>query len=449
MAVTMLVFCIAALLALGMVMLYSSSMAQVGAHYLTMQLLWCLLGLIAAVVATALDYRQLKRFWWVLLAGAILMLVLVLVPHIGVVRGRARRWFSFGGFNFQPSELAKLALIIALAWYGEHYQRQMRQWKKGVVIPGLLIGLVVGLIFLEPDVGNALLLAVVSGVILVMAGIRLSYFLPPVMVVALGVGLFIYHNPMRSQRIYSWLHVEETRQDKGLQAYQAMVALGSGGLLGKGLGDSRQKLGFLPEHQTDFIFAIIGEELGLLATVLVSATFVVIVFCGLYISWNAADTFGLLLGTGIAFLIGLQAFINIGVVTSALPNKGLPLPFISYGGSNLLVLLTSVGVLLSIARQGRAPELGAAGLSDEDDAWAVRRQKNPFKNPKSEIRNPKQIGRGHERTQRPQKEGHFSSLCVLCDLLWPVRTFFRFRISDFGIRIWGPSFAGKALSADS
>ncbi len=260
------------------------------------------------------------------------------------------------------------------------FQRQMPQWKRGMLIPGLLIGLTVGLIFKEPDVGNALVLAAVSGILLLISGIRLRYFLPPVIAAAIGVGVFIYHNPMRSERIYSWLHVEETRRDKGLQAYQAMVALGSGGLTGKGLGDGRQKLGFLPEHHTDFIFSIIGEELGLIATLLVIVAFVAIVFCGIYIAMNSADTFGLLLGSGITFLIGLQAFINIGVVTSALPNKGLPLPFISYGGSNLLICSMSVGLLLSIARQARETDGGMRNMLTDGEAanpFARRTQPQP------------------------------------------------------------------------
>jgi cell division protein FtsW len=369
-AVTILVFCVAALLALGMVMLYSSSMAQVGARYLAMQLVWCVLGLAACAAATLLDYRQLKRIWWLLLGIALLMLVLVLNRHIGARINGARRWFSFGSVHFQPSEFAKLALIIALAWYGERFQRQMSSFRRGILLPALPIGLTVGLILIEPDVGTALVLAAVTSVVLLAAGIRLRYFLPPVLAVAVGAGVFIYYNlvqlaalhqrgergAMRSERIYSWLHLEETRRDKGLQAYQAMVALGSGGLTGKGLGDGRQKLGFVPEHHTDFIFSIIGEELGLIATLLVVTAFVVLIFCGIDISMNSVDTFGMLLGSGVTFLIGLQAFINIGVVTSALPNKGLPLPFISYGGSNLLMMLTSVGILLSIARQAREPE---------------------------------------------------------------------------------------------
>jgi cell division protein FtsW len=251
----------------------------------------------------------------------------------------------------------------------------MPLWKRGILIPGLLIGLTVGLIFKEPDVGNALVLATVSGVLLLIAGIRLKYFLPPVLAVAVGVGVFIYHNPMRSERIYSWLHLEETKRNKGHQAYEAMVALGSGGLTGKGLGDGRQKLGFVPEHHTDFIFSIIGEELGLVATALVIVAFIAIVFCGTFIAMNARDTFGLLLGAGITFLIGLQAFINIGVVTSALPNKGLPLPFISYGGSNLLAMLASVGLLLNIARQARESDDGMRTLATEADVA------NPFARP--------------------------------------------------------------------
>jgi len=380
-AVTILVSCVAALLALGLVMLYSSSMVQDGARYLMLQTVWCALGLAGCVIMTVLDYRLLRRVWWVLFAAAIVMLLLVLIPHVGTVRGHARRWFVLGRISFQPSEFAKVALIIALAWYAERYQRQMSKWTRGVVVPCVLIGLAAGLIFKEPDVGNAMLLAAVSAILLLIGGIRLMYFLPPAMVGVLAVGLFIYHNPMRSDRIYSWLHVEETKKDKGQQAYEAMIALGSGGIAGKGLGDGRQKLGFVPEHHTDFIFSIIGEELGLVATLLIVGGFVAIVMCGVYIAVNAPDTFGLLLGSGVSFLIGLQAFINIGVVTSALPNKGLPLPFISYGGSNLVTMLAIIGILLSIARHARTAERGVAATSENEPVLSSRPRGNPFKGP--------------------------------------------------------------------
>jgi cell division protein FtsW len=369
-AVTTLVFCVAALLALGMVMLYSTSMGmpmpgagapKVGTHYMMMQLIWCALGVGLCMTATSLDYRLLKRIAWPLFILAVLLLALVLERHLGVVRGKARRWFSFGGVSFQPSELAKLALVVLLAWYGERFQRQMHTALRGIVWPGLLICPMLGLIFVEPDRGTTILLAAVGGTMLLIAGVRWKYFVPPILLGFVGLAISILHDPMRRNRIFSWLDLEEHKSGVGYQAYQAMLALGAGGLSGLGLGNGRQKLGFVPENHTDFIFSIIGEELGLIATLLVVVAFVVIVICGIYIALNARDSFGFLLGSGITFLIGFQAFINIGVVTSALPNKGLPLPFISYGGSNLLAMLTCVGLLLSVARQSRTREAAIPG----------------------------------------------------------------------------------------
>jgi cell division protein FtsW len=356
-AVTVLTFCVAALLALGMVMLYSSSMTQVGARYLIMQLTWCALGLGFCVVAALMDYRLLKKLAWPVFLLAIVLLVLVFVPGIGIRRHGASRWLGYGHTSlFQPSEFAKVAAIILLAWYGERNQRRMPTWKRGIVIPGLILGPVLLLIFVEPDRGSTILLATVGAAMLLIAGVRWRNFIPPILAGAAALAVSIWHDPMRMRRIFSWLYLEEHKSGAGYQAYQAMLALGSGGWTGLGLGNGRQKLGFVPEHHTDFILSIIGEELGLIATLLVVLAFVAIVLCGFYIACRAHDTFGLLLGSGVTFLIGLQAAINIGVVTSALPNKGLPLPFISYGGSNLLTMLTCVGLLLSIARRGRAPE---------------------------------------------------------------------------------------------
>jgi len=352
-AVTLLVFCVAALLALGMVMLYSSTMGQPGAHYLMMQAIWAGLGVVLCLATASLDYHLLKKAAWPLLILSVILLALVLMPHIGLKIKGARRWFGYGSVRLQPSELAKLALIIALAWYGEHYQRQMGGWKRGIVIPALLVAVVLGLIFVEPDRGTTILLATVSGVMLLIAGVRWIYLMPPITGGMAALAISLCQDPMRLKRIFGWLHLEEHKDGVGYQAYQAMLALGAGGWTGLGLGNGLQKLGFVPENHTDFILSIIGEELGLVATLLVVAAFATIVLCGIFIARNARDTFGLLLGSGVSFLIGLQAFINIGVVTSALPNKGLPLPFVSYGGSNLLVMLGSIGLLLSIARQAR------------------------------------------------------------------------------------------------
>lgn len=358
-ATTMLVFCVAALAALGLVMIFSSGAGRPEAPYLFWQPIWCSLGLVALLVTAACDYRWLKKYsWlpWLLLGVVILLLVITLVPQVGIKAKGARRWLNVGAFRFQPSEIAKVVMLVVLAYYGERYQRHMPTFLKGMVVPGLILGPVLGMIFLEPDVGATMLLGSVSAIVLLIAGIRWRYFLPPLFILGTLLGIFLYTNPMRSARIYSWLHIEETKLDKGMQAYQAMVALGSGGVAGVGLGDGRQKLGFIPEHHTDFIFSVIGEELGLAATLSVILGFLGILGSGLYIAAHARDTFGMLLASGLTFLITLQAVINIGVVTGSLPNKGLALPFISYGGSNLVVMFMTIGLLISIARQANDPK---------------------------------------------------------------------------------------------
>jgi cell division protein FtsW len=371
-AVTILAFCVTSLLALGLVMLYSSSMTQVGARYLMMQLVWCGFGLVLCVTAASLDYQLLKKYAWPIFIIATVMLLLVLVPHIGRKINGARRWFDFHGVRFQPSELGKLALIIMLAWYGDRFQRRMPTFTWGILGPVAIIGAILGLIFVEPDRGTTILLAAVGGSMLLLAGVQWKYIVPPVILAAAAFVYSIIHDPMRMKRIFSWLDLEQNKDGVGYQAYQAMIALGSGGWGGLGLGNGRQKLGFVPEHHTDFIFSIIGEELGLVATLLVILAFVVIALCGFYIALRARETFGTLLASGITLLISFQAAINIGVVTSALPNKGLPLPFISYGGSNLLAMLTCVGILLSIARQA-SPSKNVA-VSD----FVSKSNDNPF-----------------------------------------------------------------------
>jgi cell division protein FtsW len=254
-------------------------------------------------------------------------------------------------------------LIVFLAAYGERFQRQMAGFRQGLVLPGCVIAVVLGLIFIEPDRGCTILLATVSGAMLIVAGARLIFLVPPALVAMAALGVSFLHDPMRLRRIMAWIHPEEHKEGAGYQAYQAMIALGSGGWDGLGLGNGRQKLGFVPEQHTDFIFSIIGEELGLIATLAVVALFIALILCGIYISRRSSDTFGMLLGSGITYMIGLQAFINMGVVTSLLPNKGMPLPFISYGGSNLLLLLIAVGLLFSISRFAVEP---------------VKKKTNPF-----------------------------------------------------------------------
>lgn len=360
-ATTVLVFCVAALLALGTVMLFSSPK---GASFVTQQLIWASIGITVAVGATLFDYRHLKKFSWLLYALTLVLLGAVFLPKpIGMYVNGAHRWINLHFASFQPSELAKLVLIIVLAHYADHFQRQMRTFKKGILIPGVIVLPVLGIIFLEPDYGTTLLLAAVSSVILIIAGVRLTVIAPLVLVGLLAVGFSVAHNQNRLTRVMAFLHPEEHQLGKGFQQYQATIALGSGGVTGVGLGDGRQKHGFVPENHTDFILSIIGEELGLIATLGVIIAFFAILIGGVIIASRASDVFGMLLASGITFLIGLQAFINIGVVTTVLPNKGLPLPFVSYGGSSLVMMLASIGVLLSVARRAHEPVRSADGFN--------------------------------------------------------------------------------------
>jgi cell division protein FtsW len=325
------------------------------------------MGLIGCVVVAAIDYRRLKKFSVPLLILTVILLGLVLEKHIGISVKGGRRWLAIPHLGrFQPSEIAKLALIIFMAHYCESYQRRMGEFVRGLVIPVAVILPVIALIFVEPDRGVAILMTAVCGIMLFIAGARIRYAVVPVLLGAAFLYHSLTHDAMRMHRILAWLHPEDAKDGVGYQAYQALIALGSGGLRGLGLGDSRQKLGFVPEHHTDFILSIIGEELGLIATIAVVATFVVLIVCSTIIARRASDTFGMMLASGVTFLIGLQALINVGVITSTLPNKGMPLPFISYGGSNLLIMLLSVGLLISVSRYSSEPAKNGSNPFDVD-----------------------------------------------------------------------------------
>jgi len=383
-AASILIFSVAVLIGLGMVMLYSSSMnmdvevrkpkhpseqaavggpgskveadrLSVGTRYLQSQFKLFLVALFFAIIAACMDYRRLMKISPWLLGLSAVLLALVFAPIVGHAAKGAHRWIGRPGGQtyFQPSEMAKLAMIIFLAAYADRYQRQMTGFIKGLVIPGAVIAVVLALIFIEPDRGCTILLAAVCGVMLIVAGSRLSFLILPAVLLASGLAFSFWRDPMRMGRIMAWLHPDQNKDGAGYQVREAVIALGSGGPFGLGLGNGRQKLGFVPEHHTDFIFSIIGEELGFVATMMVVALFVVLIICGVAIARRASDTFGLLLATGLTFMIGFQAFINLGVVTGMLPNKGMPLPFISYGGSNLVLMLVSVGLLVSISRFAR------------------------------------------------------------------------------------------------
>jgi cell division protein FtsW len=303
------------------------------------------LGAIAAFV----DYRWLARYHipWILLTLAVVALIAVLVPGIGAKVNGARRWFRFGG---QPSEFAKLAVIVALAYYAAWNRDRMSRLKEGFLIPGFIIASVSGLVFLERDWGTALLVIAVGAVMIMIGGASWKPFFLALLAGSTLLAIALCASARHFLRILAFLDLEQHKSGVGWQNWQALVALGAGGFAGRGLGEGRQKYGFVPEHETDFILTVVGEEFGFLGTGLILLLFVFILLAGVTIIWQARDSFGYLLASGITFLIGLQAFINIGVVTSSLPNKGIPLPFISYGGSDLIVMLTGVGLLINIAR---------------------------------------------------------------------------------------------------
>jgi cell division protein FtsW len=380
-AVTTLAFCVAALLALGLVMLYSSSMVmmvkntniEVGAKMLQMQVVWSVLGIIACAAVTAMDYSLLKKFAWPVFAFTLMLAALVFVPHIGMKINGARRWIHVPGATLQPSEMVKLGLIVIVAWYVERSQRKMNTFIRGLVYPGVIIGVALGSIFIEPDRGTTILLAAVTGWMLIIGGVRLVHLVPVGVLAAGALAFSIAHDGMRSGRIDAWLHPEQHATGKAAQALQAKIAIGSGGIIGLGLGDGRQKLGFLPEIHSDFIFANIGEELGLVATASVVIAFLLIGVCGIYIALHACDQFGAQLAIGVTALICFQAILNIAVVTSLFPNKGIALPFISAGGSSLLAMLTGVGILLSVARRA---DPGKNLLASDDKR--ERDHDNPF-----------------------------------------------------------------------
>ena len=347
----------------GIVMVYSASSVAAQAQYhdstwfLKRQLLYEALGLVGLCAAWRIHYVQLRRFTLPLLAGTLLALALVLMPHIGRVAGGARRWISLGGpANLQPAELAKLALILYLAHFLANRGRRTREFGAGMIPPLMVLGLMVLPILKQPDLGSALILVLIAFVMLFTGGARLRHLAAAGAAAVPAVLLVIMHAGYRSQRLLAFLHPWRDPQGSGFHIIQSLLALGSGGLLGLGLGHSRQKFFYLPERHTDFIFAIIGEELGLLGTIAVILLFAALALWGYRIAMRCPDRYGTLLVSGLTTMLVGQAVLNIGVVSGSLPITGVPLPFISYGGSSLVLNDIAVGILLNISQYARPEE---------------------------------------------------------------------------------------------
>jgi cell division protein FtsW len=351
---------VVALVSVGVVMVYSAS-AIVAADrfhdplfFLKKQLFWALLGLGCLWGAMMLDYRRLDRLVVPLLALSLVLLVLVLVPPFGQEINGTRRWLRGGPISFQPVELAKFSLVLYLASFLTRRQEVITSFSQGLLPALLVAGSMAGLTILQPDLGNSLALVILTLALVYLAGARVTHMLAVGAAALPAVAALVIMKPYRWRRMVAFVNPWDDPQGAGFQIIQSFLALGSGGWLGLGLGESKQKLFYLPEPYTDFIFAIIGEELGLAGAALVLGLFAVLIWRGLRIGLRAPDPFGRYLALGLSLMLATQTLVNVGVVTGALPTKGLPLPFISFGGSALLMTMFSAGVLLNISQHAGA-----------------------------------------------------------------------------------------------
>jgi cell division protein FtsW len=368
---TILIGIVLILVTLGIVALASSSPARAqanafdGRNFTVLQIVWLVAALIAGFIASRLDYHHYR---WLCIPVALFsaaLLVLVIVPGVGLCINGSRRWLPLGPVRIQPSEFAKFALIVTLAAWMKFAQRKADTFVMGLLIPGAYLGFTAGLVFIEPDFGTTALLSFVGFAILFLGGTRLPYLVVSAALGLAGFAVAVAMDPVRMRRILSFLHPERYAEDEAFQLINALYAFIAGGLRGAGLGQGLQKRFYLPEAHTDFIFAIIGEEMGFIFTAGIVLLYLGFLFCGMFIAWRAPDRFGRLLAFGITLMIATQAAINIGVVTGCLPTKGLALPFISYGGSSLLVCSFMVGVLVNVA-------LHAGGAIEDDDTRIIK-----------------------------------------------------------------------------
>jgi cell division protein FtsW len=342
---------------IGIVMVYSSSSISAAdkcgtdTYYLKKQIAFAVLGFLMLFLARCIRYQLLKKCVYLILVVSVVSLILVLVPGLGKTIGGATRWLRVGPVSFQPSEFAKLGLVIFLAYSLSRKEDRMKSFSVGF-LPHLLITLLMfGLVLKQPDFGTAMLMIMLFLLLVFAGGGRLKHLASFFALAAAGGYLLITATRYRMDRLTAFYDPWKDASDTGFQIIQSFLALGSGGLWGTGLGNGRQKLFYLPEPHTDFIFSILGEELGFIGACFIILLFGLLIYCGIKICLKAPDLFGTYLALGITAFIGLHAAINLGVVMGLLPTKGSTLPFISYGGTSLVINLTSMGILLNIGSQ--------------------------------------------------------------------------------------------------
>ena len=336
-------------------MVFSSSAAYTeqndSFYFLKRQVLWCLLGTGLLLITKNLDYHKLHQYTYPIMIFTFLLLVVVMFPEFSKKVGGARRWLTFGGFSFQPSELAKFTLVLFIAKSLVKRADKLRSFAYGYLPNLIVLGFFFIPIFFQPDFGTVMVILAVTFTMLFIAGLRKKFLFLSILAIIPIVASAILFAEYRTRRIIAFLNPWEDPSGVGFQAVQSFYAFGRGGFWGVGLGESSQKLYRLPEAHTDFIFSVIGEELGFVGTTAIVLLFLIFIWRGFLTAYQAKDPFGTHLATGLTLLIGLQAFINLGVASGLLPTKGLTLPFISMGGSSMLVTMLSVGVILNISEQ--------------------------------------------------------------------------------------------------
>lgn len=348
---------VAVLVLVGIVMVFSSSAVYAlekyndSYYFLKRQAVWCLLGTGVLFVAKNLDYHKLHQYAYPIMLATFLLLLAVMFPEISKEVGGARRWLTLGGFSFQPSELAKFTLVLFIAKSLVKRADKLRNFAYGYLPNLVVLGFFFIPILFQPDFGTAIIICMVTFTMLFVAGLRKKFLFLSVLALIPFIASAIMSAEYRTRRIISFLDPWQDPSNAGFQAIQSFYAFGRGGYWGTGLGASHQKLFYLPEAHTDFIFSVIGEELGFLGTTAIILLFSILIWRGFTIACQAKDPFGTHLATGLTLLIGFQAFINLGVTVGLLPTKGLTLPLISMGGSSMLITMLSVGVLLNISEQ--------------------------------------------------------------------------------------------------
>ncbi|VGO11510.1 putative peptidoglycan glycosyltransferase FtsW [Pontiella desulfatans] len=339
------------LVTLGVLVLASASSAKYddASYFVKRQLIWLAFAFIAAAVAARFDYRAYQKLAIPIAAFSVLLLILVRIPGIGSYINGSWRWIRIGPITIQPSEISKVAVILLFSWWLARNQRRIDELKRGIVVPFVLLGCFALPIIVEPDFGTTMLVSTVAVSMMFLGGVSIAPLLIIGAIGLLGVGVLIFQNPERMSRILAFLDPQKYEKDKAWQLINSLRAFAGGDVGGVGFGNSMQKYNYLPEAHTDFIFPIIGEELGLVASLLVIVMYVVLFVLGLRIALNARDDFGRLLAFGITLMITIQALINFAVVTGCVPTKGLALPFISYGGSSLVISGVMIGILVNVA----------------------------------------------------------------------------------------------------